>query len=759
MTACDRPGCTGEIAATGFCDYCGRRALPPSTAFSSPGAAVTSVGPSASTGRSRFSSGFELLDLPEFSFPEPAQRVVGAPADWDVDRDRRCTRCHQNLGSAGSGRPRRSRGFCRRCGHAYSFLPSLHEGELVAGQYEVVGCLDRGGLGWVYLASDHHLDGNFVVLKGLIDVGDAALAVAERRALTMMDHPNIVRIFNFVAHPDRDTGEVREYIVMEYVDGLTLRDVKQQTVDGGTPLQEPLRVEHVIVCGLQILAAFEYLHGRGLLYCDMKPQNVILRPGRRHEQANRIKVIDLGAVRRIGDRTGKVIGTPPFQVSVEEIDERGLTVQSDIHTLGVTLRQLYQVTQDWRDRRLKAMARIRQGLESFDLLIARATHPDPNRRFASATEMADQLRGTHREISSLRDGEGRPGTSSVFAPTAALLDGGLGTVPALDRWERDAGSPEVALDHGRPEVAVAAVRLPTPHLDPRDPAASVLSAAGEMAPRALLGKLSDNVPDSAEVQLARCRAYLALGNQEAATKCARRAGELARGAVDLEWRIRWHDGLTALAEADVQRAEPMFGEVYQAVPGEAAPKLALGYCAELRDDLDRAEAYYQAVWKRDRLDVSAAFGLARIRLAQGDRGGAVDVLDGVPAISRHADAAGIAVVMILVARLGEEHAGAADLTEAARRLAGLYLDGGAEHGEARVRLTTVIREAAFEWARHNHDVLQTDDVLVFGDRPDVGGLRILLERSYRELARQARDADAHGTLIDRANAIRPLTLL
>ena len=759
MTRCDRPGCTGEIAATGFCDNCGRRAQSPASARLSTEWVTRSPGRVVSTGRARIGSGSELLDLPEFSFPEPAQRVVGVPANWDVDRDRSCTRCHQKLGSTGSDRPRRSKGYCRRCGHAYSFLPSLHEGELVADQYEVVGCLDRGGLGWVYLARDHHLDDNFVVLKGLIDVGDTALAVAERRALTMMDHPNIVRIFNFVSHPDRDTGDVREYIVMEYVDGLTLRDVKQQTVDGGMPLHEPLRVEHVIVCGLQILAAFEYLHGRQLLYCDMKPHNVILRPGRRHEQANRIKVIDLGAVRRIGDRTGKVVGTPPFQVSLEEIDERGLTVQSDIHTLGITLKQLYQVTQDWRDRNLKAMARIRQGLESFDLVIARATHPDASRRFASAAEMADQLRGVHREIASLRSGEGKPGASSVFAPTAALLDGGLGTVPALDRWERDTGSPDIALDHGRPGAAVAAVRLPTPHFDSSDPAAEMLSAAGGLAPRALLGKLSESVADSAEVQLARCRAYLALGDREAATTCARRADELGRTAVDGEWRIRWHDGLTALAHADVQRATRMFGEVYQAVPGEAAPKLALGYCAELRDDLDRAEGFYQAVWKRDRHDVSAAFGLVRIRLARGDRAGAVEVLDGVPAISRHADAAGVAVVMILVARLDEEHASAADLTEAARRLAGLYLDGGAEHGEARVRLTTVIREAAFGWARRNHDTLPIDDTLVFGDWPDARGLRVLLERSYRELARQARDAESHGVLIDRANAVRPLTLL
>jgi serine/threonine-protein kinase PknG len=306
---------------------------------------------------------------------------------------------------------------------------------------------------------------------------------------------------------------------------------------------------------------------------------------------------------------------------------------------------------------------------------------------------------------------------------------------------------------------VAALRLPVPHVDPTVAAADVLSAADELAPRALLGKLSDGVADSVDVQLTRCRAHLAMGGLDAAAECVRRAGELGGATVDSEWRIRWHDGLLTLARGDVAVAERRFGAVYEVLPGEAAPKLALGYCAELRDDLTRAESLYQAVWQRNRQDVSAAFGLARIRLAQGDRANAVAVLEGVPRVSRHADAAGIAMVMILVGRLGADDAGVEDLHHAARRSRGLYLDGGAPHGEVRVRLTTVIREAAFGWAHRERDSLPSDDPRVFGDRTDEGGLRLLLEKSYRELARQARDAQSHGVLVDRANAIRPLTML
>lgn len=312
------------------------------------------------------------------------------------------------------------------------------------------------------------------------------------------------------------------------------------------------------------------------------------------------------------------------------------------------------------------------------------------------------------------------------------------------------------LDHGRPEPAVAAVRLPVPHVDPDDPAADALSHADALDPQALLGKLPEGASDSVEVHLARCRAHLALGEHAAATEDASRAAETG---ADRTWRTGWHEGLLALARNDLEVAELRFGEVYQVMPGEAAPKLALGYCAESRGDLGRAEGHYQAVWSRNRHDISAAFGLARVRLARGERAQAVLVLDGVPKVSRHADAADIAAVMILAARVGEHDPEAADLLDAARRLRGIYLDGGAVHGEARVRLTTVIREAAFDWAHRHHDALSADDALVFGDRTDENGLRLLLEQSYRELSRQARNAEAHGVLVDRANTFRPLTVL
>ena len=90
--------------------------------------------------------------------------------------------------------------------HPLLLQPKLAPGELVAGQYEVLGCLAHGGLGWIYLAQDRNVSDRWVVLKGLLNTGDAdamAAAVAERQFLAQVEHPNIVRIYNFVAARER----------------------------------------------------------------------------------------------------------------------------------------------------------------------------------------------------------------------------------------------------------------------------------------------------------------------------------------------------------------------------------------------------------------------------------------------------------------------------------------------------------------------------------------------------------------------------
>ena len=94
---------------------------------------------------------------------------------------------------------------------------------LLGGQYEVVGCLAHGGMGWIYLARDRNVNDRWVVLKGLLNAGDPdayQAAVGEKQYLAEVEHPLIVEIYNFVTDADGSS-----YIVMEYVGGKTLNTI------------------------------------------------------------------------------------------------------------------------------------------------------------------------------------------------------------------------------------------------------------------------------------------------------------------------------------------------------------------------------------------------------------------------------------------------------------------------------------------------------------------------------------------------------
>ncbi|MEV6848568.1 tetratricopeptide repeat protein [Actinoplanes sp. NPDC051411] len=751
---CNRPGCDGTVDSTGFCQICFRRPLPPGTTPPVPRARPTGgpvgggvPGSVPSTPARTAWLVPELVSVPVPEPPDPSEHVLADPQVPEPSRV--CANCHSTVGRSYAGRPAVLEGTCPYCETPFSFVPKLRAGQLVADQYEVVGCVARGGLGWVYLAKDTHLDDNYVALKGLITNDEVALrlAVAERRFLTSIDHPNIVRIFNSVTHRDPETGGETGYIVMEFLTGQSLQEIRAAAVLGDAPL--PL--EHVLAFGHEILAALEYLHDRGMLYCDMKPANVIRCP-------DRVKVIDIGGVRRIDDTDSPRVVTPGY-IGKTEVEQRGLTVRSDIHTVGRTLEEMLAVSQP-ADAGDPAAADVGFAVESIRKLINRAIAPYDD-RFATAAEMNRQLKGVLRELLSLRTGRGHPEPSQVFAPTPVLLDDGLGAIPGLRLWTRRPAGP---LDIGRPTPSTVVVSLPEPLLDPSDPGIDLLATVNANNPQDLIDKLSAVEADSVEIQFALCRAHLAVAARErppSPVTYERAARHLDAAVAALEdraphdWRVDWHQGLSALARDDVPAAREAFGAVSGACPGEIAPKLALGYCAEQLKNPDDAGRYYRAIWRRDRSEGGAAFGLARIALVNGDRATAVAILDEIPRVSRHYEPARIAAVRILSGRLPDSSPSAADLAEAARRLAELRLDGGAATGESRERLTAIVAAAELEHAcEHDHKGPSGSSEAGLSEAE----LRARLERSLRALAAQARTRDDHGILVDLANGARSRSL-
>ncbi|MCB1254703.1 MAG: serine/threonine protein kinase, partial [Austwickia sp.] len=149
--------------------------------------------------RTRASSlGAGLTTVPAVPVGDPAAAVLANPQVPEEKRN--CPNCGAAVGRSHDGQPGREEGFCPQCRSPFSFRPKLAQGDLVAGQYEVAGCLAHGGLGWIYLARDKNVSDRWVVLKGLLNAGDPdalAAAIAEQEFLAQVSHQLIVEIYNF----------------------------------------------------------------------------------------------------------------------------------------------------------------------------------------------------------------------------------------------------------------------------------------------------------------------------------------------------------------------------------------------------------------------------------------------------------------------------------------------------------------------------------------------------------------------------------
>jgi serine/threonine-protein kinase PknG len=778
MTAsgCTQPGCGGTIE-DGYCNVCGLAPAGVAAGNGASGSVSWSAGSGAGSGTgsgtgSRTSTGTSgpagtgsrrgtrgsrsgssrssrgmlgagLVDVPPVPARDPATAIL---ADPRVPENRRfCGSCGQPVGQSRDDRPGLAEGFCRNCGTRFSFTPKLEPGELVAGQYEVLGCLAHGGLGWIYLARDHNVSDRWVVLKGLLNTGDAdamAAAVAERQFLAQVEHPNIVRIYNFVQHASRRDGESGGYIVMEYVGGKSLKQIRGEARQHGGAV--PLA--HALAYAIEILPALGYLHDRGLVYCDFKPDNVI-------QTEEQVKLIDMGGVRQI-DSDDPIYGTVGYQAP--EIETDGPSPSSDLYTVGRALAVLtfeFPGYQGEYQHRLPDNVPLLAEQESFARLLRRATRADPDRRFQSAGEMAEQITGVLREVLSRGDGEPRPAFSRLFSPELRPVGTDFTTV-------RAAG--ETVARVSPPPAAEVTAGLPAPLTDGSDPAAGYLATLGGLPPghqaAALLTAIAGDagvpppVAASQETRLALVRALVAAGDPASART---RLAELA-AADPGDWRIAWYTGLCALADGQPDRARAAFSAVYDELPGELAPKLALGFAAEATGDLVAARRYYQLVGAMDRSYISAAFGAARACLAAGDRPAAIAAVAAVPETSSHHAAAQIAAVRLLVVA-GDKVSGS-DVHEADGRLVKLSLDD-----LRREQLTVEILHAALDWvsgAEARGTRLGGGSAgygRILGCEPNERALRFGLERGYRALASLTPDPARRVGLVDMANAIRPRT--
>ncbi|MFC7588544.1 tetratricopeptide repeat protein [Nonomuraea antimicrobica] len=719
MTRCAQPGCTGTIEE-GYCDLCGTaESPPPLSATPSPSPAASgssapasshsvetrpvsrSVSSPTGSGRSRAGVLATIADLPSVPYRDPSTAVMADPEVPEEKRYCANSACGQPVGRSREGRPGLTDGFCPHCRTQFSFTPKLAKDDLVAGQYRVLGCLAHGGLGWIYLASDENLDGRWVVLKGLLNTMDAealAAAEAERKFLTSVDHHNIVKIFNF----QRSAG--LGYIVMEYVGGQSLHELRRQ---GTLPLREAL------MYGREILHAFAYLHENGLVYCDLKPANVI-RVGKR------LKVIDLGAVQPFGSPVGSSWVTPGYHAP--ELESRPSSVASDLYTVARTLAVLAIPGFSPAKGGVPNPLPVDCGHPSFTRLLRKATAANPADRFQSAEEMEEQLVGVLREVSALDDGVPYPALSTLFGPERTAVGTAL--------------SDEDDQVFGPLDPAAVAAALPVPLVHPADPAAGALAGLLGRDGRDLVDQLAA-MPPTPETRLMRVR----LLAEEGAAETPIALNELDR-ELPGDWRVTWYRGVLALATGQADEAVSLFDACLSMLPGETAPKLALAFALECAGK--PAASWYDVVWRTDRSYVSAAFGLAR--------SGRMSVLDEVPATSVYRVAAQVALAASVVRRPDVAALRPSDLVAAAERVAGQT----ALDPRRRDLLTAEVLGGALTWL----ETSPPPKDLRLADAPFTEqGLRRRLESLFRRLAVAAESRQERHALIDRANAVRPRTWL
>jgi predicted ATPase/tRNA A-37 threonylcarbamoyl transferase component Bud32 len=315
------------------------------------------------------------------------------------------------------------------------------------GPYEIQQLIGVGGMGAVYKARDTRL-GRLVAIKLLAPHVRAGRFLEEGRAVSALNHPNIVTLYD-IAH---DAGV--DFLVFEYVVGRTLTDL----VRNGA-----MTLEALIEFGIQIADALSAAHGAGIVHRDIKPSNIIVT----HE--SRIKVLDFGvakimdelrapaggdAITTAVDRTqaGQIVGTVSY-MSPEQTRGDRLDGQSDIFSLGCVLYEAATGLLPFRGSSALAImdaiataepphpSALRPQIPAaFDSVIERALAKDKRDRYGSASELAAALRSVRGDGAALvgpsaeRRPEafvGRERELALLRASARRLVNGAGTIVFL----------------------------------------------------------------------------------------------------------------------------------------------------------------------------------------------------------------------------------------------------------------------------------------------------------------------------------------
>ena len=278
-------------------------------------------------------------------------------------------------------------------------------------QYRIVSQLGAGGMGEVYLADDTRLRRK-VALKFLPvaltkDKRHLHRFELEARAIAALSHPNVCTIHEVI-----QTEDGRHCIVMEYVEGMALRE---RVIDG------PININEALDIAIQIASALSSAHAAGIVHRDIKPENVMLRSD------GYVKVLDFGLAKLADRRTevansqvetraielkttpGVVMGTVAY-MSPEQARGLPVDVRTDVWSLGVVLYEMLTGRQPFSgetqtdviisivEREPDSVSRANAEAQSLERIVTKALAKDPNARYQTAEEILSDLKSVKREL-------------------------------------------------------------------------------------------------------------------------------------------------------------------------------------------------------------------------------------------------------------------------------------------------------------------------------------------------------------------------
>lgn len=265
-------------------------------------------------------------------------------------------------------------------------------GKRISDRYKIISMIGGGGMANVYLARDIILDRDVAIKILRLDFANEQEFIhrfqREAQSATSLNHPNIVNIY--------DVGEEDDiyYIVMEYVDGMTLKQYIQQ--------YHPISVEKALDIMQQLVSAISHAHEHQIIHRDIKPQNILI------DHDGIVKITDFGIAMALSatsiTQTNSVLGSVHY-LSPEQARGGMATRKSDIYSLGIVMFELLTGRLPFSGESAVSIALKHLQTEtpslkrwnpdipqSVENIVLKATSKDPFQRFETVDEMGESIR-------------------------------------------------------------------------------------------------------------------------------------------------------------------------------------------------------------------------------------------------------------------------------------------------------------------------------------------------------------------------------